>query len=465
MPAEFFKTKDRSDMAGVREEATTAMCTSNASVRQWMGDALSHVFRQVPDLAGVFTITASENLTNCACHYHKESCPRCKSRTDAEIIAEVNTVIADGVHRGNPNARVLAWDWGWRDGPGIIARLPKSVWLMSVSEMTLPIERGGVKWTVGEYSMSAVGPGPRATSHWKAAKAAGLKTVAKVAMNNTWEMSTLPYLPVMDLVAEHCHNLASAGVDGMMLSWSLGGYPSPNLEIAARFYAKPTPGVGQVLDTLAVERYGPEGAPLARKAWTAFSTAFRQYPFDWTVIYYCPVQVGPANLLYGEKTGYKATMTGIPYDDLTAWRGPYPVDVFVTQFDKVAAGWFSGIADLKLAVAKAPPDRRAEAKAELRLAEAAHAKFQSVVNQARFVVARDALADSSGKLSPQEQHRLREEIKRHLESEIALAHRLFTLTSEDSRIGFEAANQYFYVPLDLAEKVLDCRWLLEQYKN
>ena len=42
----------------------------------------------------------------------------------------------------------------------------------------------------------------------------------------------MPYLPVLDLVAEHCRALAGAGIDGMMLSWSLGGYPSPNLEVA-----------------------------------------------------------------------------------------------------------------------------------------------------------------------------------------------------------------------------------------
>ena len=33
---------------------------------------------------------------------------------------------------------------------------------MSVSEWDKPIERGGIKTKVGEYSISAVGPGPRA---------------------------------------------------------------------------------------------------------------------------------------------------------------------------------------------------------------------------------------------------------------------------------------------------------------
>ena len=221
------------------------------------------VFSAVPDLGGVFTITASENLTNCASHGLWKSCSRCKNRSDAEIIAEVNAVIERAVHRGNPAAKVIVWDWGWRgngEAPDIIARLPKAVWLMSVSEWALPIDRGGVRTSIGEYSISAVGPGPRATRHWKLAKEAGLKTVAKVQLNNTWEFSSVPYLPVMDLVAQHCHNLASAGVDGVMLSWSLGGYPSPNLEIAARFRVDPTPSIDEVLNAVAVERYGTKGA-------------------------------------------------------------------------------------------------------------------------------------------------------------------------------------------------------------
>jgi formylglycine-generating enzyme required for sulfatase activity len=332
-----------------------------------------------------------------------------------------------------------------------------------VSEWDLPLNRGGIKTTVGEYSVSAVGPGPKAIRHWNLAKEAGLKTIAKVQLNNSWEISTVPYLPVMDLVAEHCRNLASKGIDGMMLSWTLGGYPSPNLEIAARFRADPTPGIDEVLDALAARQYGAEGAPLARKAWTAFSTAFREYPFDGGLMYCCPVHVGPANPLYLEETGYAATMTGIPYDDVTRWRGPYPVDVFISQFEKLAEGWRSGIPLLKAAVENAPPERRAEGRAELRYAQVAAIHFQSVADQTRFTVARDKLADSARTLSVEERSALRNEIRRILQSEIVLACRLFALAQEDSRIGFEAANQYFYVPLDLVSKVVNCRWLLEHF--
>ncbi|MDQ1256506.1 MAG: hypothetical protein QG656_1102, partial [Candidatus Hydrogenedentes bacterium] len=99
-----------------------------------------------------------------------------------------------------------------------------------------------------------------------------------------------------------------------------------------------------------------------------------------------------------------------------------------------------------------------EARSDLRLARAAAIHFQSVANQARYVLARDTLADPA--VSPEDAQRLRAELKCFIESEIALACQLFTLTREDSRIGFEPSCQYFYLPLDLVEKVVNCRWLL-----
>jgi hypothetical protein len=70
---------------------------------------------------------------------------------------------------------------------------------MPVSEWHLPIERGGIRSTVGEYSISAVGPGPRSQRHWKAARDAGLKIGTEIHLNNTCELASIPYLPVLDL--------------------------------------------------------------------------------------------------------------------------------------------------------------------------------------------------------------------------------------------------------------------------
>jgi len=462
MPAAFFKP-GRAGLRGVREGDHYALCTSAPEVRAWISDSLAHVFRNVPDLAGVFTITASENLTNCASHGGRRGCPRCSKRSPAAIIAEVNRSIAEGVRRGNPKARVIVWDWGWADAwaGDIIAALPKDCLFMSVSEWSKPIVRGGIRTAVGEYSISAVGPGPRATRHWKLARQAGLKTVAKVQLNNTWELSAVPYLPALDLVARHAEGLAKAGVDGMMLSWTLGGYPSPNLEVAERFNRGRLPTRGEALDAVARGRFGREGAAHARRAWSAFSRAFGEFPFHISVLYRAPQQFGPSNLLYAEPTGYKATMIGFPYDDLDGWRGPYPADVFAAQFEKLAAGWERGLPELAEAVAKAPPRRAAAARAELGFARAAGLHFRSVANQARFVLARNALRAGGKGPSPAERKALRSEMRRIARDEIQVARRLFTLTGRDSRIGYEASNHYYYLPIDLAEKVLNCRYLLD----
>jgi len=460
MPASFFA--GRPEIAGVREGGYVAMCTSTLGVRDWLTDSVEYVFKSVPDLGGVFTITASENLTNCASHGRQWDCPRCRDRSPADILAEVNTAIETGVHRASPHAKVIVWDWGWPDDQAaeVIAHLPKSSWLMSVSEWGLPLDRGGVHTTVGEYCMSAVGPGPRALNHWALARAAGLRTVAKVQVNNTWELSAVPSLPVLDLVAANAHNLASSHVDNLMLSWTLGSYPSANLELVHRALARPGESGDQLLEELANERFGLAAAPHARAAWRSFSTAFAQYPFDAGVVYTCPVQLGPANLLYARPTGYHATMVGFPYDDLDGWRGPYPREVFVSQFQKLSDGWGRGLLEFRRAVDLAPPALRAPAAADLRVAEAAGLHFRSVVNQSRFIVAREALGRPN--IDAATRAKIENDMNRILRDEISAARELFILCRQDSRIGFEPSNQYYYLPQDLIEKVICCQQLSAQ---
>jgi hypothetical protein len=442
MPAGFFK--NRPDVRGTAEGDYCALCTSQSAVRQWLGSSLSHVFKQVPDLAGVFTITASENFTNCASHNNHRGCPRCKDRSAATIIAEVNGTIEQAVHSAAPNANVIIWDWGWPDvlAGKIIEGLPTGdrTWLQSVSEWSLPIERGGTRVSVGEYSISAVGPGPRATRHWQLARSRGVKTVAKVQVNNTWELSAVPYLPTIELSADHAVNLAKANVDGVMMSWSLGGYPSPNLEAFGRLMRKDAPSKDQVLDDIARRIFGAEGAAHARKAWSMYADAFKEFPYDGGVIYSAPLQAGPANLLYPKRTGYAATMVGLPYDDLTRWRGPYPVDTFISQLEKVAKGFEAAEAHLENAA------RTDVGKKELRLARAARLHFASVAAQAKFVRARDG-----GSIN---------ELRDLAQVEADHAKALYGLQRQDSRIGFEASNHYYYFPQDLIEKHLNCHHVL-----
>jgi hypothetical protein len=350
------------------------MCTSSPEVREWIRESLAHIFGEVRKLGGVFAITASENLTNCYSHGRAHLCPRCSKRNGDEVVAEVIQTFRDGVRRSSGTPSVIAWDWGWGEDwvksgaspEGIIARLPTDVELLSVSEWDKPIERGGVRTKVGEYSISVVGPGPRALRNWESARRRGLGILAKVQWNNSWEISAVPYIPVPNLIVEHCENLRKVGIRGLMISWTLGGYPSPIFDVVKQYYLSPAPDSGAALREVAVQRYGRKAAPLILQAWELFSRAFQEFPMEGgDVVYHLPMQHGPANPLRVHPTGYKATMTLYPYDDYRSWTGSYPPEIAEGQLEKLARVWQSGLDRFREAIALVPSYKQAEARKDL----------------------------------------------------------------------------------------------------
>lgn len=277
-------------------------------------------------------------------------------------------------------------------------------------------------------------------------------------VGTTWELGSVPYLPAVNNVAEHCVRLRALGVDGVMLGWTLGGYPSPNLEAAARVLDGATPEAA--LRSVAERRFTASHAADVLDAWRQFSDALAEYPYHGSVVYAAPHHMGPANLLWAAPTGYAATMVGLPYDDLNSWRGVYPAEVLAAQFAKVADGFDRGVAVLSEAAANADSgESRTALEQEADVAEAASLHFRSTANQVRFVLAHVRLAGVRGDAAAA----VCDEIERLLRAEIELACRLHAIQSRDSRIGFEATNQYYFVPVDLAEKVLNCRDLLERW--
>jgi len=465
MPMEFFARHPELkgiDDTGVITGQVATLCTSIPAVQEYLREGTASVCRAVPGLAGIFTITASESFTNCWSHHNGQLCPRCGPRGAETVIAEINTTIAEGIAESGSACRLIVWDWGWSDAwaEGIIRRLPKSVALQSVSEWDLPIERGGVRSSVGEYSLSAVGPGPRALRHWALAREHGLQTMAKIQAGTTWELGSVPYIPAVENVAQHVTNLREAGVDGLMLSWTLGGYPSPNLEAAAMAGRVGKPTVDETLAAVASRRYGAAAAPAVVRAWKGYSAALREYPFTINVLYKSPVHLGPANLLWHTPTGYRGSVAmafAYPFDDVDSWRGPYPAETFAAQFERVASGFRETLNTLKHEIG---PDSTPELAREMGVAEACAIHFQSVCNQTRFVILRDRLANAK---EAAESDALLDSIEALLRDEIELARRLHALQSGDSRLGFEAACQYFYISVDLGEKVLNCQDLLARW--
>ena len=140
-------------------------------------------------------------------------------------------------------------------------------------------------------------------------------------------------------------------------------------------------------------------------------------------------------------------MIGFPYDDLFAWRsaGTYPEPLYEEVFRKICEEWQSGLDQLDKIQAARLNERERENLRELkRVALACLCSFKSTLNQVRFIRRRglgvsldDVIAD-----------------------EMIQAKTLRQLMREDSRLGYEASNHYFYTENDLAEKVLNCAHLM-----
>ena len=90
-----------------------------------------------------------------------------------------------------------------------------------------------------------------------------------------------------------------------------------------------------------------------------------------------------------------------------------------------------------------------DAKLALAVAETCGNHFESVANQVEFYL----LRDTNGS---------RERMKQLAKAEMELARRQFVVARDNSLIAYESSNHYYYAPLDLAEKVLNCRRIIEE---
>lgn len=431
MPENFYEKYPEIEGHHAKDDKV-CMCTSTREVQEYLTDSVEFICQEVPKIGGFFTITRSENPTNCYSHATLEtcSCPRCSKRSESEVIAEVIGCIEKGAHKVDPNIKVIAWSWAWDQfNLDIIKALPQNVILMSQSEMNVPFEIAKIQSEVDDYSMSIIGPGDAAKAEWKAARDRGLQTAAKVQINTTWEGSTVPAIPVYPLIEEHIKRIHNEGVTNLMLSWTLGGYPSGNIMHVAKYFYEDY-DKNALAETQAQE-----------KAAQIFAEAFKEFPLHIDVLYQGPQNGGPGNLLFLEPTGYQATMTCFAYDDLESWRAIYPADVFEEQWSKLCSKWREGLILLE--------EDRSDEKGEMEImARAAYCLFSASLNQVRFYRARDK-GDKVG-------------MRNAAKAEMLCAQKMLELMNQNAAIGFEAANHYYYSKGCLREKILNCNDIIER---
>ncbi len=440
MPLEFFDKYP--EMKGRTHKLNGAMCLSDPRVLEYLRYGIRTLCEAVPSIGGFFTINMSENLTHCKSRDEGTPCEKCKDMPIKDQISSVVRAISEESQKVDPDIKTIAWTWAWDRSmtPEQISEcldlIPPEVIIQSNSETKMEFTIGGVTGKIGDYSMSLTGPGPLAKMVWNYAREKGHDVCAKVQINNTWECSTLPYVPVFERIRDHMKALRDTGVKHLMMSWTLGGCPSINLQIASETLRDPSE---EKYDAILTNAYGNDAMAI-KKAAAQFSEAYKEFPFDIHVVYMGPQNAGPSNLLYGEPSGFNATMTCYAYDDLDSWRSIYPREIYIDQLKKLCEKWKEGLTYI---------EHLPQEHSFRQMAYGGYYIFRSCYLQSEFVDRRET-ADKAY---------LANIVKE--EENIALA--MYELMQRNSLIGYEAANHYYYNRTMMVEKVVVCRRILKKY--
>ena len=435
LPMSFFES--RPHLLGVHDEQVGVLCTSAEETQKYLYDAIKKIVTEVPELGGFFSITGSENLTNCYSRreYDVNTCPRCRTRTRVQVCDEINDIYQRAIDDAGSNAKLIAWVWGWTWEMGwtldetleAVKGLPKKAAVMCVSEEGLIVRGDEGEAGLIDYSISQVGPSERTRKIFNAAKESGHNTVAKMQINNSWECASVPYIPCFELIWEHLQKLKDLDVDGHMLSWSLGGYPSFNLSLVSQAKA------GGTLEDWYKKTFGEDWEKV-QSAGMLFSKGFKKFPFSVSLAYFGPQNLGCANPFYEENTGLPSSMVGFPFDNLDMWRGYYSRSLFKKRFEEITDFWKQGLEELEGV-------KEYNSTSMKRIAEAVFCVLRSTYLQTKWILSKDLDAASE---------------------EFENTKRMIVLASEDAAIGFEACNHYLYTENTLLEKLISLQKILKK---
>lgn len=456
-----------------------ALCTSTDKVKRWLRAGAADLCRGATGLEGLILITASEHTGHCKQRQSMaKGCPRCVNRPAAEIAAEVITLLRDGVRDAGSSARVIAWNWAWdfQFGPEgeteIVRRLPGDVIWMGNAENGGVIDCGKTKLPIWEYSLCYPGPSPAFRRKARHAQRCKHPAWAKVQINVTHELASMPYMPVPFLLRDKFAGLTRAGVQGAMCCWIFGGYPGVGARLANAMMWDPFGNVARTLRESAAGLYGEDAASMVVAAWRLFSKGYRHYPFD-RGLYAHPLNDAPAHPFHfrpvwrQERANW--TLRKEPFGDRLQWCIHLSPEATCRCYEAMLKPWEAGLALLRRAIHRTPPRQVEEARRDLNVCAAIGVHLRSGWHLVRFLRLRDRLPALGARRAMPENipdpwpvavtqdrrqiRRLLAGMRRILRAERALVEAYLPMAESDSRLGYHSEGGYRYRPGDLRAKL------------
>ena len=453
-------------------------CPSRPVVLEYVREVMRELFTEAPDLAGIINIFNSERATTCWLNEdYAQDCPRCRERPQAEVLGETLSAFMEGIREASSTAEFLAWTYMMDPKTHSMTTLPIEPMLKVMRESRPDIvwlgnfEHGGVKELCGkrievhEYSLSYVGPSQNFTDLASEARATGRRVFAKLQVSTSYELATVPHVPVPGIVYDKFAAMDEHGARGTMLGWIPGGFPGPMLKAAGEAAFHPRPPKQEFLRRLAAITWGEKQASQVASAWDVFADAWQDYPFNNAVLYFSPLTRGPAYQYHLEREprlakpynwGYERTRKPQPFEDhVERWLGPYSVEEIVQSFRRMADNWLDGLRKLEAALGEAGSGRDLEK--QVAVAAAIRLQYLAAADGYEFYSLRDGLRGASEAEHPALLRRMREVA----EQSIGVAEEMKQLMSVDPAIGYQSEifTYSYSVPL-LAEKIVQVRDLL-----
>ena len=443
-----------------------ALCASTHEVQDYLREGFRELYGQIP-LAGAILITASEHPSHCwsyvvnnpSCSWRETfwaercECPRCAPRGPVEVVADVIGLIHHGIKSARPEAEVVAWDWSWNmyfrpPYRNMIDRLPEDVILMGDFERGGVVSRAAKRETVEEYSLVYPGPSKRFVSE-VAATAGRRQMWARIQINTTLELSTVPNLPLVVSLYRKFKYLQSTEVCGFMGTWNFSSATDTLNVFAATKLSEGRldDDEQKCLQLLAEEYFGPGvDAPEVVRAWYGFQRACRHYPINGNAfVYRSPTSRALAYPLRLRFSGRAMPWTYNPDflgDHLEDSLGDFSLSQVVQLLGRLSRAWLRALKHYEKGLVSA--DRTERARKELGVATVAGRCFQATYNIYRWY--RSRRNKKSRKLSKFECEIVADEIE-NLRAALPAV-------ESDLRLGFhEESHQYTFTAGMMREKL------------
>ena len=437
-------------------------CPFPEAGQKYLYEAMNDIFTQVPGLGGLINISFGERSTTClsgADEQWKLLCPTCSTKSPGEILKASLAAMERGMHTANPKAQFISWLYVPENGTGPQRDLTP---LRGMAKHTPPgvicqinFESGGEREQlgkarhVGDYWLSYIGPSAVYLDVAAGVAESEGELGAKLQACNSFEVSTVPHVPVPGNLYQKYAEMRRLGVTSVMQCWYIGSLPSVMNRAAASELAFAPEGQSEedFLLRLAQRDWGAQHAPAVVHAWKLFAGAYSHYPLTNAFQYYGPMHDG---------IGWPLHLKPVHNNLSPVWKLEYPpsgdrigecfsgshsLAEMLELCGRLSEGWQEGLKVLRALKPQfeGDPNRLLD----LANAEALGIHFRTGYNILRFYELRERLlyGDAQGAAA------LLEELRAIVNEEVENTAAMVALCAQNPYLGFQAeAEGYKYFP-------------------